>query len=159
MAMELVQEFERIIDALASRGIDHAVCGGLAVAIHGHPRATRDIDLLLLECDLPAALEAVGSSGYILGGGLLRFGLGTPDERRVFRVSRASGPDLMTLDLLLVRDTRDPIWTSRERAQWRGRELVVVSRAGLIEMKRRAGRPQDLADIDRLTRGPGKDRP
>ncbi len=157
--MELVQEFERIIDALAGRGVEHAVCGGLAVAIHGHPRATRDIDLLLLERDLPAALEAVGQSGYILEGGLLRFGIGTPEERHVFRVSRASGPDLMTLDLLLVRDPDDPIWTSRERTRWRERELVVVSRGALIEMKRRAGRLQDLADIDRLTRGTGKDQP
>lgn len=157
--MELVQEFERIVDALVRGGIEHAVCGGLAVAIHGHPRATRDIDLLLLESDLQAALDAVGKSGYILEGGLLRFGIGTADERHVFRVSRASGPDLMTLDLLLIRDPNDPLWTSRERARWRDRDLVVVSRAGLLEMKRRAGRPQDLADIDRLTRGPGKDRP
>jgi hypothetical protein len=157
--MELVQEFERILDALAASGIPIAVCGGLAVAIHGHPRATRDIDLLLLESDLPAALEAVGKSGYILEGGLLKFGQGTDRERHVFRVSRASGPDLMTLDLLLVRDPNDPIWTTRERARWRDRDLVVVSRDGLIEMKRRAGRLQDLADIERLSRGEEKDRP
>src|SRR5690606_3415455 len=47
--MELVSEFERIIDALQASGVDYAVCGGVALAIHGQPRATRDIDLLLLE--------------------------------------------------------------------------------------------------------------
>lgn len=157
--MEIVQEFERILDALAAHGIPSAVCGGLAVAIHGHPRATRDIDLLLLESDLPAALEAVAKSGYILEGGLIKFGQGTALERHVFRVSRASGADLMTLDLLLVRDPSDPVWTTRERARWRGRDLVVVSREGLIAMKRRAGRLQDLADIENLSRRGDEARP
>jgi len=151
--MELIEEFERVIDALSSAGVEHAVCGGIALAIHGHPRATRDIDLLLLHRDLEAALGAVRKVGYTLEGGLLVFGAGTERERRLFRVSRASGPDFMTLDLLLVVAVNDPIWSSRETARWRGRELVVVSRAGLISMKRAAGRLQDLADIDRLTQG------
>lgn len=157
--MELVSEFERIIDALQASGVDYAVCGGVALAIHGQPRATRDIDLLLLEADLPRALEAVARVGYILEGGLLVFGAGTARERKVFRVSRASGPDLMTLDLLLANDPADPIWAGRETTRWRAKDLVVVSREGLIEMKRRAGRLQDLADIERLTSGEGEVKP
>jgi hypothetical protein len=62
----------------------------------------------------------------------------------------------MTLDLLLVDDPNDTIWMGREAVRWRGREVVVVSRAGLIEMKRRANRPQDLADIDHLSSEPGR---
>lgn len=153
--MELVEEFLRVLDALLADGVDHAVCGGIAVAIHGHPRATRDIDLLLPAGSLEAALRAVRRAGYILEGGLITFGSGTDRQRRLFRVSRASGADLMTLDLLLVDDANDPIWKGREAVRWRGREVVVVSRAGLIEMKRRASRPQDLADIDHLSREPG----
>jgi len=151
--MELIQEFERVIDVLSSAGVAHAVCGGIALAIHGHARATRDIDLLLLHRDLEAGLEAVRKVGYTLEGGLLVFGAGTARERRLFRISRASGTDLMTLDLLLVIDDHDPIWATRETVRWRGRDLVVVSRSGLIAMKQSAGRLQDLADIERLTHG------
>lgn len=154
--MELLEEFTSVIDALSSSHIEYAVCGGIALAIHGHARATRDIDLLLLQSDLDSALAAVGRAGYTLEGGLLVFGAGTARERRLFRVSRASGPDLMTLDLLLVVDPNDPIWVDREPIRWRDRDLVVVSRAGLVAMKRSAGRLQDLADVERLL---GSDEP
>lgn len=50
--MDLQQELFTVLDALAATGIDHAVCGGFAVAIHGYPRLTRDIDVLIQEADL-----------------------------------------------------------------------------------------------------------
>lgn len=36
--MNLKDELDSLIDALRSAGIDYAVCGGMAMAIHGHPR-------------------------------------------------------------------------------------------------------------------------
>ena len=45
--IDLAEEFEAVISALAEHGIEYAVCGGLAMAIHGFPRATVDIDLLI----------------------------------------------------------------------------------------------------------------
>ena len=45
---DLYEEFKSIISALEQRGIDYAVCGGLAMAVHGLARATVDIDLLIL---------------------------------------------------------------------------------------------------------------
>lgn len=46
--MNLRDEFLGVLDALTGAGLDHAVCGGFAVAIHGYPRLTQDIDLLIL---------------------------------------------------------------------------------------------------------------
>ena len=48
----LLQEFTNIISALNEREIDYAVCGGWAMAILGFPRATIDIDLLILSENL-----------------------------------------------------------------------------------------------------------
>ena len=44
---DLYEEFKSIVSALEEQGIDYAVCGGLAMAVHGLPRATVDIDLLI----------------------------------------------------------------------------------------------------------------
>jgi hypothetical protein len=41
--VDLVGELNLIVNALEESGLDYALCGGIAVAIHGYPRATRDI--------------------------------------------------------------------------------------------------------------------
>ena len=53
----LLDEFKSITAALNDAGIDYAVCGGWAMAIHGLPRATMDIDLLVLADDLDRILR------------------------------------------------------------------------------------------------------
>jgi hypothetical protein len=45
--IDLYDELSGIIDDFSRRGIDYALCGGLALAAHGIPRATMDIDLLV----------------------------------------------------------------------------------------------------------------
>jgi hypothetical protein len=57
--MDLYEEFEQVIDALAEAGTDYALCGGLAVGLHGYRRfeglkemklmAGRDQDILDLK--------------------------------------------------------------------------------------------------------------
>lgn len=47
MALDLIAEFENVVRAFEREHLDYAVCGGLAMTIHGHVRATIDIDLLI----------------------------------------------------------------------------------------------------------------
>jgi hypothetical protein len=47
MSFDLIAELEQLVDALERAHIEYALCGGLALAVHGHPRATKDIDLLV----------------------------------------------------------------------------------------------------------------
>lgn len=35
-------ELAAIVDAFAARRVEHVVCGALALAVHGRPRATKD---------------------------------------------------------------------------------------------------------------------
>ena len=44
---DLVAELQSIARAFDRDGVEFALCGGLAVAVHGHVRATKDIDLLV----------------------------------------------------------------------------------------------------------------
>ncbi len=144
----LVKELVDLITVFNRRGIDHAVCGGLAVAIHGVVRATVDIDLLIRSESLEAAYDAARSLGYDIRGLEISFKEREVEIRRVSKVDDEG--EILSLDLLLVTPQFENVWLSRESIEYFGSRLSVISRDGLIEMKRIAGRPQDLADIARL---------
>ncbi len=152
MALDLIGELERLVVAFDDAGIEYALCGGLAVAIHGHPRATMDIDLLMRSESIATALVVAKGLGFDIPARKMVFGLrkGTPREmQRVSQLDPETG-ELMSLDLLVVAPDLEVVWTSRIRIPWRGREIGIVSRDGLAIMKRMAGRLQDLADLAAL---------
>jgi hypothetical protein len=62
--LDLYHEFELLISALNERRIEYAVCGGLAMAVHGAPRATIDIDLLIAAERLQAVEAEARELGY-----------------------------------------------------------------------------------------------
>ena len=64
--IDLIAELERVIDALSGARVPYALCGGLALAIHGHPRATKDIDLLIPPESIGDALGAAARAGFTL---------------------------------------------------------------------------------------------
>lgn len=142
----LLEEFKSITEALNDAGIEYAVCGGWAMAIHGFPRATIDIDLLIRDADLPHAIEIARKNGFDIEGLPLHFDI---EIRRISKIDSGSR-ELITLDLLLVSDDQQRFWTDRRRIRWKEGETTVVSRESLIAMKRLAGRTQDLADIEKL---------
>jgi hypothetical protein len=148
--MNLKDELLLIVDSLRNACVDYALCGGIAVAMHGFPRATRDIDMLIREQDLDHAQQALAKVGYDLTSGIIPFDTSQPTARRIFRVTKVEGGDFLTLDLILVSPFLEDVWLSREQHVVDGRLLQVISRAGLIKMKRVAGRPQDLADLAQL---------
>jgi hypothetical protein len=57
--LDLVSELANVVRALDAAGVPYALCGGIAVTIHGHVRATKDIDLLILPEDRTRALASV----------------------------------------------------------------------------------------------------
>lgn len=139
-----------MIAALSDASIEYALCGGLAVNVYGHVRATMDIDVLIPASEVDRALAALRPLGYSFDAGAIPFDAGTPKAREVRRVSRVEGGDFLSVDLLVVTPVFEDVWSSRTRVTWNGRALPVVSREGLLAMKRVAARTQDLADIERL---------
>jgi hypothetical protein len=154
MALDLIAELEAVIAALEASSIEYALCGGLAVAAHGHVRTTKDIDLLVRPEDVPQILVIAKSLGFDVPSRKMVFRAGHDDEHHMQRVSKLDPEtnDLLSLDLLLVGPVYESSWSSRTRIPWRATNLQIVSRAGLATMKRLAGRPQDLADIAALDR-------
>jgi len=62
--ISLLDEFSSIVQAFENAGIEYAVCGGLAMAIQGFPRATMDIDLLIREQSLDQTLRIAAENGF-----------------------------------------------------------------------------------------------
>ncbi len=151
--MDLTEEFLALIDALNRDGAEYGVCGGIALAIHGFPRFTKDIDVLVRPQDLDRIVAVAASRGFVVAARPLRFDVGTPKEREVRRISKIEGEDVMTLDLLLARGVLEDAWNDREAFEWEGRIVQAVSAPALIKMKRIAGRDQDLLDVKRLEGG------
>ena len=152
MALDILEELDALVEALTSAGVDYAVCGGLALAIHGYPRMTQDIDVLVQAADVARVVGLVRPLGFDIPARAMTFGLRTSTPRQVQRISKLDPgtQQLLSLDLLHVSPDLEPVWSARLAYQWRGRGIQVVSRAGLVTMKRIAGRPQDLLDISTL---------
>ena len=55
--MNLVDELHAVVAALEGAGIVYAICGGVAVTIHGATRSTKDIDILIAPTDVLRALD------------------------------------------------------------------------------------------------------
>jgi len=100
--VNLKVELLGVVKALRDGGVPYALCGGMAVVLHGFPRLTRDIDLLIRPQDLEAAKAALAACDFIIAAGIIPFDLGRPHERQVYRVSKAIGDELLTVDLLLL---------------------------------------------------------
>jgi hypothetical protein len=148
--MDLLSELDAVLDAFEAAGVDYALCGGLAVALHGHVRATRDIDVLVRREDFDAARAALRDRGFTLDAGPIPFGAGTEREREVRRVSKIIDGALVTVDFLVVTPILERAWQTRSSHAWRDRRVSAVSIVGLADMKRLAGRKQDLADLEQL---------
>ncbi len=144
--MDFYRELEALIEALEAAKVDYALCGGVALAIHGAPRATQDIDLLLRPSDLPALREVARGRGFTLESFPMDFASGLTIQRFTKIVE---GQPFM-LDVLLVGPAIQAVWDDRKVVPFAGGSLRVVSREGLISLKLAAARPQDIADIKRL---------
>ena len=146
MGLSLLEEFDALVTSLRTEGVEYAVVGALAVAVHGAPRATTDIDLLVRPEGLAAAGAVAHARGFTPEALPLRFRDGMELRRR----TKIRDDDHLTLDLLLVNATLEPVWESRERVETRAGPVTVVGREALIAMKLAAGRAQGIADVERL---------
>jgi hypothetical protein len=144
--MDFFLEIKNLTAALDAGGVDYALCGGVALAIHGVPRATQDIDLLVRPEDLASLRRVARACGFNLESLPMDFSSGVTIQRFTKLID---GQPLM-LDALLVGAPLERAWAGRQTAEIEGGRMRVVSREALISLKLAAGRPQDLVDVQRL---------
>lgn len=144
--MDFFQELKNLTDAFESSAIDYALCGGVALAIHGVPRATQDIDILVKPEDLDRLREVARRCGFVLESFPMDFASGITIQRFTKIIE---GKPFM-LDALLVAGPLVGAWERRLSAEIEGGGVKVIARDDLIALKLAAGRPQDLVDVQRL---------
>lgn len=140
-------DFVEMLSALSDAGAEFLVVGAYAVAVHGRPRATGDLDIWVRPSPENArrvwsALEAFGAPLHQLSVEDLH------SDDLVFQIGIAPNRiDLLT-DIGSV--GFDEAWDGRVSVRVAELEVPVIGKAELIRAKRDAGRPQDLADIAAL---------
>jgi hypothetical protein len=145
--VDLLGELASLCLALEQRGLEYAICGGVALAIHGVPRATRDIDLLAREADLDAIRLTLQDLGFTVETLPMTFSSSGITVRRFTKLLEV---EPLMVDVLIADGPLAAVWDDRELVEWENGRISVVSRAGLITLKLAAARPQDLADVQRL---------
>ena len=143
--MDLYDELTKIVDRFEAGKLDYAICGGVAVAFHGYPRFTKDIDLLARQDDVERAMDLLEEIGFSERSGRIPF-----EDLDLHRTSKIVGTDTLSDDLLAVSPALQEVWDSQAVFDWEGRKLRVVSAEGLARMKQMSGRRQDLLDLEKL---------
>jgi hypothetical protein len=153
--------FESIFAALNQGGVRYVVVDGVATLLHGYARLTVDLDLVV---DLSpgeaekaiAVLSAIGLSPRVpvdareFADPAKRQAWIRERNMRVFTMIDPNNP-LRQVDLFVESPIRfDDLWNRAETIQLESTDVRVAAIADLVEMKRRAGRPQDLVDIEAL---------
>lgn len=148
---------ETIFSALEQAAVRYLVVGGVAVVLHGHPRFTADLDLVIAldAANVRAALGALGSLGYRPRAPVPAEDLADPERRadwvrtKGMTVFSLASPAHPTTEVDLFIEEPFPFDEACARAVWADLgdvRVPIASIADLVAMKRRAGRPQDLED-------------
>lgn len=144
----LYEELKALVAALNREQVPYALCGGLAMAVHGCPRSTVDIDFLAPPDSAERILQIGARLGFTLPTANLRFKEGV----QLKRISKLRGPneEVLMLDVLLATPPLETAWGERQQVPWEGGIVWVISRDGMIQMKSLRGSEQDRADIAAL---------
>jgi hypothetical protein len=145
--MILTQDFKEFIQSLNANQVRFLIVGGYAVAFHGHPRYTKDIDIWI-EVDPDNADRLVRA--------LTQFGFAslelTADDFLESGIIVQLGYPPNRIDLItgLVGVDFAVCYANRIQTEVDDIVLPFIGRENLIDNKRAAGRLQDLADIENL---------
>ena len=144
-------DFRDILSAFNAEGVEYLVVGAYALAAHGLPRATGDLDLWV---------NPHQDNADRVRRALVRFGAPTADLRPddftrpdvIFQV----GVSPRRVDVLTTIDGVEfaTAWQDRLTASLGDLDVPVLSREHLIRNRRACGRPKDLADLAWLERAP-----
>jgi hypothetical protein len=143
----LTKDFKEFLRCLNARGVEYLLIGGHAVAFHGYPRATADLDVWI-------AVHPANAARVVTA--LKEFGFDLPAldpdlflrEDRVIRMGVA--PNRIEIQTGIDGVTFADCYPQRVAADLDGVPVWFISLADLKINKRAAGRNKDLADLDNL---------
>lgn len=140
-------DFKDMLSELVENDVKFLIIGAYALAVHGYPRATGDMDIWIRPKNDNArrTYSALASFGAPLSG-ISIDDLSSSDV--VFQI----GVEPSRIDILTTISgvEFDDAWERRMKIEIEGLDIAVISRVDLITNKRSVGRAKDLADIEDL---------
>jgi len=142
----LNRDFKEFAELLRAHGVEYLLVDGYALAAHGHPRYTGDIDFWI--APEPANIERLLAALADFGFGLL--GLRPEDFGGDSVIQLGRAPD--RIDLLTQIDGVNfaECWPRRLQVVLDGTELQLIGLDDFRANKRASGRLKDLADLEAL---------
>ena len=138
----MLNRLQDVFRSFRQYDVKYVVIGGIASILHGVPRATFDLDILI---------EATPENARRLIDALLEAGLAT--------ASLTNPDDVLANEITVFRDrvrvdvqTSTPgisfadAWCHRKTVTYQGQEFFILSKQDLIASKRAAGRAVDIED-------------
>jgi len=145
--IRLPSDFKEFLQSLNSEGVEYLVVGGHAVAFHGYPRATADLDVWVARSS-----ENAGK----LERAVRAFGFDVPDlDMGLFlqedTVIRMGAPPIRIEILTSISGVGfEECHQARDVVELEGVTVSFISLEHLKINKRAAGRHQDLSDLEHL---------
>jgi hypothetical protein len=145
--MDLAPDFDEFFESLTAHHVEFLVVGAYALAFHGAPRFTGDIDILVRPTAVNAArlLAALASFGFPTGE------LRAEDVTNPDRVLQMGVEPVQIHVMSAISGVGwDDAWRGRDVGRCGSRDLPFIGRREFILNKRSAGRLKDLADVEAL---------
>jgi len=145
--MEVKEDYRELLALLNAHEVDYVVVGGYALAFHGAPRFTGDLDILIKPDPENARciVEALDEFGFQSSG------LNPEDFQSPDNVIQLGYPPVR-IDIItsLTGVSSDEVFSGRIKAKYGGIPVYFIGREQFITNKRATGRKRDLADLESL---------
>ena len=145
--MEVQKDFKELLESFNVRGVEYVIVGGYALAFHGVPRYTGDIDLLI---------KPSGDNACRIMEGLIAFGFGSTGlEAADFETPGSVvqlGQPPVRVDIMTSIDgvSWEAVDRNKVQGQYADLDVFYIGREQFIANKKAIGRHKDLADIEML---------
>jgi hypothetical protein len=145
--MGLSKDRREFLELLNSRGVDYIIVGAHSLALHGRPRYTGHLDILVWSTPENARVLVDILNEF----GFAQSGFEEPDFLKPEQLIQLGRPPTR-IDLLtsISGVSGEEAFASKVSADLDGIPVFVLAKDALIRNKRATGRPQDLADLATL---------
>jgi hypothetical protein len=140
-------DFSEFCALLIANGVEFVIVGAHALALHGAPRFTGDLDIFVRPTE---------DNGHRLLAAIAAFGFPTalispPDIVAGIKVVEMGLPPVQIHVMSHIDGVSwDEVWQGRKNGEFGSQLVAFIGREAFLRNKRAAGRPKDLADVEAL---------
>jgi predicted nucleotidyltransferase len=145
--MEAQQDFKKLLELLNDRGVEYVIVGAHALAFHGAPRYTGDLDIYIR----PTAENAERVMVALADFGFGSLGLSEKDFSVPDRVVQLGYPPVR-IDLVtsISGVSWEEVSANMVDGEYGNVPVKYIGRTEFVRNKRAIGRKKDLADLEAL---------